>query len=242
MCVIGLASVAIVGNDPQFFDGGNVGGKLLGGANMITMNMAKALGGDVFFGFLAAVAFATILAVVSGLVLAGASAISHDLYANVLRRGTASEASQLRVTKQATIVIGAIAIMLGLLFRGQNLAFLIALVFSVAASANFPPLILSMYWRGLTSRGAVWGGLTGLMSSVGLVILSPAIWKSMLGHPQAIFPYEYPAVISMPLAFLVTWLVSRLDRSARAESEQGRFDDQFVRAQTGFGAAQATDH
>ncbi|KVK98250.1 cation/acetate symporter ActP [Burkholderia cepacia] len=242
MCVVGLASVVIVGTDPQFFEGGHVGGKLIGGGNMVAMHLAKALGGNLFLGFLAAVAFATILAVVSGLTLAGASAVSHDLYANVFRKGNATEAETMKVTRIATLAISVVAIVLGMLFKGQNLAFLVALAYSVAASANFPPLILSMYWKGLSSRGAVWGGLTGLISSVGLVILSPAVWNAILGHPTAIFPYEYPALFSMPLAFVVTFVVSKLDRSARAMAERRAFDDQFVRANTGFGAAHPNPH
>ncbi|MES2260244.1 MAG: cation/acetate symporter ActP [Pseudomonadota bacterium] len=242
MFVIGLAAVTIVGTDARFFEGGQVGGKLLGGANMVAMHLAHALGGDLFLGFLAAVAFSTILAVVSGLALAGASAVSHDIYANVLCRGRASEQSVVRVTKQATLGIGVVAVALGILFKGQNLAFLVALAFNVAASANFPPLILSMYWKGLTSRGAVWGGLAGLVSSVLMVILSPAVWKSVLGNPRAIFPYDHPALFSMALAFAVIVVVSKLDRSARAAGERQAFDAQFVRAQTGYGAAQAAQH
>lgn len=242
MCVIGLAAIVIVGTDPQFFEAGKVGGKLLGGGNMVAMHLAKALGGNLFLGFLAAVAFSTILAVVSGLALAGASAVSHDIYANVLRKGKASEESVVRVTKQATLAIGVVAVALGVLFKGQNLAFLVALAFNVAASANFPPLILSMYWKGLTSRGAVWGGFAGLASSVTMVILSPAVWKSVLGNSKAIFAYDHPALFSMSLAFLVIYVVSKLDRSDKAKLERSAFDAQFVRAQTGFGAAQAAQH
>ncbi len=240
--VIGLAAIVIVGTDPQFFESGNVGGKLLGGGNMTAMHLAKAVGGDIFFGFLAAVTFATILAVVSGLALAGASAVSHDLYASVFCRGNASQASEMRVTRITTIVIGVIAVALGILFKGQNLAFLVALAFNVAASANFPPLLLTMYWKGLTSRGAVWGGVAGLVSSVGLVVLSPAVWKSVLGHPEAIFPYDHPALFSMTIAFVVSYLMSRFDRSAKADRERAGFDAQFVRAHTGYGAAKASSH
>ncbi|MDM0117451.1 cation/acetate symporter ActP [Variovorax sp. J22R133] len=240
--VIGLAAVVIVGTDAQYFEGGQVGGKLLGGGNMVAMHLAKATGGNVFLGFLAAVTFATILAVVSGLALAGASAISHDLYANVIRRGRTDEAAEVRVTKQATLVIGAIAVALGIVFKGQNLAFLVALAFNVAASANFPPLVLSMYWKGLTTRGAVAGGLAGLVSSVVLVILSPGVWKAVLGNPVAIFPYDHPALFSMTLAFVAAYVASKLDRSPRAQREREAFAAQFVRAQTGFGAERAAGH
>ena len=236
ICVLGLAGVAIVGTDPQFFDGGTVGGSLVGGGNMVALHLAKATGGNLLLGFLSAVAFATILAVVAGLALAGAAAISHDLYANVFRKGETTDESEVRVTKIATLGIGAIAIVLGILFKGQNLAFLVALAFGVAASANFPVLLLSMYWKGLTTAGALCGGLAGLVSSVVLVILSPAVWKAVLGNPAAVYPYDHPALFSMPLAFFVAYAVSKLDRSARAKAEQHAFDAQFVRAQTGLGA------
>ncbi|UDM52748.1 cation/acetate symporter ActP [Cupriavidus sp. MP-37] len=242
MFAIGLAAIVIVGTDARFFEAGQVGGKLLGGGNMVAMHLASATGGNLFLGFLAAVAFATILAVVSGLTLAGASAISHDIYANVLRRGTATEVAEIAVTKRATLVIGVVAVLLGIGFRGQNLAFLVALAFNVAASANFPVLVLSMYWRGLTSRGAVWGVAAGLVSSVMLVILSPAVWKNVLGHPAAVFPYDHPALFTVPFAFLVAYLCSRFDKSARAQAERQAFDARLVRAQTGHGASAASSH
>jgi cation/acetate symporter len=240
--VLGISAIVIVGQDPQFFEGGVIGGKLIGGNNMPVMHLAKAVGGDVFLGFLSAVAFATILAVVSGLALAGASAISHDLYARVIKKGEATSAQEMKVTKYASIGIGIVAIVLGLLFKDQNIAFLVALAFGVAASVNFPVLILSMYWKGLTTRGALWGGIAGLVSAVGLVILSPAVWVKVLGNAQAIFPYDHPAIISMTTAFFVTWLLSVTDKSARAAKEADAFEEQYIRAQTGLGAAGAHDH
>ncbi|MBC7861168.1 MAG: cation acetate symporter [Burkholderiaceae bacterium] len=240
--ILGVSAIVIVGKDPQFFEGGIVGGKLIGGSNMPVMHLAKAVGGDVFLGFLSAVAFATILAVVSGLALAGASAISHDLYARVIKKGSATSEQEMRVTKYATVAIGVIAILLGIAFKDQNVAFLVALAFGVAASVNFPVLILSMYWKGLTTRGALWGGIAGLVSAVGLVILSPAVWVKVLGHASAIFPYDHPAIISMTLAFIVTYLGSVTDKSARAKSEIDAFEAQYIRAQTGLGAASASAH
>jgi len=240
--VLGISAIVIVGQDPAFFEGGVVGGKLLGGSNMPVMHLAKAVGGDVFLGFLSAVAFATILAVVSGLALAGASAISHDLYARVIKKGTATSAQEMKVTKYASVAIGCIAIILGILFKDQNVAFLVALTFGVAASVNFPVLILSMYWKGLTTRGALWGGIAGLASAVGLVILSPAVWVKVLGNAQPIFPYDHPAIISMTTAFFVTWLMSVTDKSARATAEAEAFEEQYIRAQTGLGAAAASAH
>lgn len=235
---LGLASIVIVGNNPQFF----ANGKLIGGGNMVVMHLANAVGGDLLLGFMSAVAFATILAVVSGLALAGASAISHDIYAKVICKGRASEKSEIRVSKIATLVIGLLAIGLGVVFESMNIAFMVALAFGVAASSNFPVLVLAMSWKGLTTRGALWGGFTGLFVAVVLVILSPAVWKTVLGNPQAIFPYEHPALFSMPLAFIVCYVVSKLDRSASVQRERDGYDLQFIRAQTGYGIEAAAKH
>ncbi|MBC7954142.1 MAG: cation acetate symporter [Rhodospirillaceae bacterium] len=242
VCILGLAAITIVGTDPQFFDAGKVGGKLVGGNNMAVMHLAKALGGNMMLGFLSAVAFATILAVVAGLVLAGASAISHDLFANVIMKGRASERAEVRASKMASMGLGVIAVTLSILFEKQNLVFLVGLTFGVAASANFPILFLSMFWKGLTTRGALLGGLSGLVSAVTLVVLGPAVWKTVLGNAQALFPYDQPALFSMPAAFLVAFVVSKLDNSVRAGHEQAAFDDQFVRGQTGLGAEGAASH
>ena len=240
--ILGISAIVIVGQNPAFFEGGQIGGKLIGGGNMPVMHLAKAVGGDIFLGFLSAVAFATILAVVSGLALAGASAIAHDLYARVIKKGEATSAQEMKVTKIASVGIGLTAIALGILFKDQNIAFLVALTFGVAASVNFPVLILSMYWKGLTTRGALWGGIAGLVSAVGLVILSPAVWVKVLGNAQAVFPYDHPAIISMTLAFFVTWLGSVTDKSARAAKEAEAYEEQYIRAQTGLGAAGAHAH
>lgn len=240
--ILGFTSIVIVGTDPQFFVGGDTQGTLIGGSNMVAMHLAKAVGGNLFLGFLSAVAFATILAVVSGLALAGASAISHDLYAKVIKKGQATEQQEMRVTRAATVGLGIVAILLGISFEGMNVAFLVGLTFGVAASTNFPVLIMAMYWKDLTTRGALWGGFAGLVSALVLVILSPAVWVTVLGHEKAIFPYDHPALFSMPLAFAVIILVSKLDRSRQAELERSAYDDQFVRAQTGLGAAAAVNH
>ncbi|UEM06800.1 cation/acetate symporter ActP (plasmid) [Skermanella rosea] len=240
--ILGLSAITIVGTDPQFFEGGVIGGKIIGGGNMPVMHLSKALGGDLFLGFLSAVAFATILAVVSGLALAGASAISQDIYARVIRKGKASETEEMRVSKIASLVLGVLAVVLGILFEKQNVAFLVGLTFGIAASANFPVLILSMYWKGLTTRGALLGGLTGLVSAVVCVVLSKAVWVVVLENPAPVFPYEHPALFSMTLAFLVTVVVSKLDRSPSAEKERAAFEDQEVRSQTGIGASAAVSH
>ena len=240
--LMGLTAIIIVGQDPQFFEGGQIGGKILGGGNMVAMHLAKAVGGNLLFGFLAAVAFATILAVVSGLALAGASAISHDLYYRVIKKGNATEQQELRVSKLSSIALGVVAIGLGILFEKMNVAFMVGLAFGIAASANFPVLILSMYWKGLTTRGAVVGGYIGLISAVLFVLFSKSVWVTVLGFDKALFPWDQPALFSMPLAFVITIVVSLMDKSARAQNEIAAFDDQYVRAQTGVGAAQASSH
>jgi len=240
--ILGAGAISIVGTNPAFFEGGIVGGKIIGGGNMPVMHLAKAVGGDIFLGFLSAVAFATILAVVSGLALAGASAISHDLYARVIKKGTATSEQEMKVTRYASVGLGITAILLGIAFKDQNVLFLVALAFGVASSVNFPVLILSMYWKGLTTRGALLGGIAGLVSSVGLVILSPTVWVKIFGNPAAIFPYDHPAIVSMTLAFFVTWLFSVTDKSARAVKEKEAFEEQYIRAQTGLGASGAHDH
>ena len=242
VCVLGLAAISIVSADPQYWVDGKIGEKIVGGGNMPVMHLAKALGGDVLLGFLSAVAFATILAVVAGLALAGASAIAHDLYVGVIAQGTANEKTEMAVSRVATVGMGIAAIVLGIAFKDQNVAFLVALAFGVAASVNFPVLILSMYWKGLTTRGALAGGIAGLVAAVTLVVLSPAVWVKILGNAKAIFPYDHPALFSMTLAFLVTAIVSKLDASAQARSEREAYDDQYVRAQTGVGAADAAAH
>jgi cation/acetate symporter len=237
--VIGFGAIVLVGGNSKFLgpDGG-----LIGGGNMAAIHLAQAVGGDAFLGFVSAVAFATILAVVAGLALAGASAVSHDLYASVFKRGKTSEGSEIKVSRIATIVLGGVAILLGILFEKQNIAFMVGLAFSVAASVNFPVLFLAMYWRNLTTRGAVIGGWIGLLVAVVLMILGPTIWVGILGHPKPIFPYEYPALFSMISAFAGIWLFSVTDKSERAAREASAFDDQFIRSQTGFGAEGATSH
>jgi cation/acetate symporter len=240
--LMGLSAVLIVGQDGSFFEGGKVGGKLVGGGNMVAMHLAKAVGGNLLLGFLAAVAFATILAVVSGLALAGASAISHDLYSRVIMKGKANEATEMRVSKIATVGLGIVAIGLGILFEKQNVAFMVGLAFGIAAAANFPVLILSMYWKGLTTRGALAGGFGGLVSAVLFVLFSKSVWVAVLGNAKAVFPYDQPALFAMPVAFSLALIVSKLDVSLRAAAEMEAFEDQYVRGQTGFGAAGAAKH
>ena len=242
IAIMGLSAIVLVGTNPEFFEGGVVGGKLIGGGNMVALHLAKAAGGNLLLGFLSAVAFATILAVVAGLALAGASAISHDLYARVIMKGKASESSEIRVSKIATLGLGVVAVLLGMAFEKMNVDFMVALAFGVASCANFPVLLMSMYWKGLTTRGALVGGYTGLISSVLFVVFSKSVWVDVLGNPAPLFPYTQPALFAMPLAFLAIYVFSKLDTSAQAQAERAAFDDQYVRAQTGVGAASAAAH
>ncbi len=237
--IIGFGAILLVSTNPDFKD---ATGALLGGNNMAAVHLANAVGGSWFLGFISAVAFATILAVVAGLTLAGASAVSHDLYASVLKKGKANEKDELRVSKITTVALGVLAIGLGIAFEKQNIAFMVGLAFSIAASCNFPVLILSMYWKNLSTRGAMIGGWMGLITAVTLMILGPTVWVQVLGHAEAIFPYEYPALFSMAIAFVGIWFFSITDKSTAADEERARFLPQFVRSQTGLGASGAAAH
>ena len=239
LIIVGFGAIVMVGTDPAFRD---ASGAIIGGGNMIAVHLAQAVGGNLFLGFISAVAFATILAVVAGLALSGASAVSHDLYACVMRKGQATEQQEIRVSRIATLCIGVLAIILGLLFESQNIAFLSGLVLAIAASVNFPVLFLSMYWKGLTTRGAVTGSLAGLVSAIALLILSPAVWVNVLHHDKALFPYSNPALFSMSLAFFSAWVFSVTDTSPRAALERGRYLAQFIRSMTGIGASGASNH
>ncbi|MBY4829240.1 cation/acetate symporter ActP [Burkholderia dolosa] len=229
--VIGFGTIALVASDPRYRD---ASGAIAGGTNMVAVHLAHAVGGNLFLGFICAVAFSTILAVVAGLTLAGSSAVSHDLYANVLRRGRATERDELRVARATTLALGVLAIVLGIAFEKQNIAFIVSLTFSIAASSNFPVLLLSIYWRGLTTRGAVVGGTVGLATAVALTVLSPTVWVKVLGHAHAPYPYEYPALFSMAAAFVAIVAVSATDRSAAARRERARFDTQLVECELGI--------
>ncbi|EEV6069757.1 cation/acetate symporter ActP [Escherichia coli] len=236
--IIGFGAIMLVGANPEYKD---AAGHLIGGNNMAAVHLANAVGGNLFLGFISAVAFATILAVVAGLTLAGASAVSHDLYANVFKKG-ATEREELRVSKITVLILGVIAIILGVLFENQNIAFMVGLAFAIAASCNFPIILLSMYWSKLTTRGAMLGGWLGLITAVVLMILGPTIWVQILGHEKAIFPYEYPALFSISVAFLGIWLFSATDNSAEGARERELFRAQFIRSQTGFGVEQGRAH
>ncbi len=243
--IIGFGAITMVLTNPEMAD--TAKGIIKGGAgtaNMAAVLVAKSVGGDIFYGFISAVAFATILAVVAGLTLSGASAVSHDLYATVVKKGKADSASELKVSRITTLALGVVAVVLGIVFEKQNIAFMVSLAFAVAASANFPPLILSILWKGCTTRGAVIGGFLGLISSVGLTIVSPSVWEATLGNPagSALFPYTSPALFSMTIGFVGVWLFSITDTSARAAKEHDAFEAQQVRSETGLGASGASGH
>ncbi|EOJ7832565.1 cation acetate symporter [Campylobacter upsaliensis] len=237
--IIGFGAIALLLSNPEFI---NADGSFKGASNMIAVTLAELLGGDIFLGFISAVAFATILAVVAGLAISGAGAISHDLYVNVLKNGKVDHKSEMKITKFATIGIGIFAILLGIVFENQNVAFTVGLAFAIAASVNFPILLLCIYWKNLTTKGAFWGGLIGLIVVLALVILSPSIWVKSFGFSEAIFPYDHPAFFSMPLSFLLIYLISKFDNSKRAKKDKEGFETQDFRAQSGVGISEAVAH
>ncbi len=243
--IIGFGAITLVLTNPEMAD--TAKGVILGGAgtaNMAAVLVAKSVGGDVFYGFISAVAFATILAVVAGLTLSGASAVSHDLYATVLKDGKADSASELKVSRITTLTLGVVAVILGIAFERQNVAFMVSLAFAIAASANFPALIMSILWKNCTTRGAVIGGFLGLISSVGLTIVSPSVWEATLGNPagSALFPYSSPALFSMTIGFIGVWFFSITDSSERAKVDRAGFPAQQIRSETGLGASGASGH
>lgn len=244
--IIGFGGIMLVKGNPHFFtevvkDGKTVM-EMIGGSNMTAIHLAEVVGGNLFLGFISAVAFATILAVVAGLTLSGASAISHDIYAEVIKKGKATHAEELRVSRLTVAVLGVVAVILGVAFEQQNIAFMVGLAFAVAASANFPVLLLSMFWGGLTTKGAVFGGFAGLISAVLLIVLGPTVWVDVMHHEAAIFPFKNPAIFSIPTAFIMAYLMSITDKSPRAAIDKSGFTAQYVRSLTGVGAAKASDH
>ncbi len=245
--IIGFGAILFVAQNPQYLDAAKMAAtgklELRGGGNMAAVHLSHALGGDLFLGFISAVAFATILAVVAGLTLSGASALSHDLYANVIAHGRSTEQQEMRVSRFATLGLAIFAMILGMIFEKQNVAFMVGLAFAVAASANFPVLALSMFWSGLTTRGAVAGGVIGMLSSVALICLTKAVWVETFHFgAEAPIPYQNPAMFSMMLSFFCCWFFSVTDKSARAQKEKDLFDAQFIRSMTGIGATGAHHH
>ena len=239
--IIGFGAIVLVSTNPRFLE---IGGDLIGGSNMAAVHLADAVGGDVFLGFMSAVAFATILAVVAGLTLSGTSAVSHDLYSTLIKKGEATNEEVMRVSRTTTLILGVVAVRLGIIFEKQNIAFMVSLAFAIAASANFPVLFLSILWKGCTTRGATIGGFLGLIVALLLTLLSPSVWEATLGNPagSAPFPYASAALFSMPLAFVAIWFFSITDKSPRAEIDRAGFEAQSVRSETGVGAEAASAH
>ena len=228
--LIGFGAIGLLIGNSEYVDSA---GRISGGANMVSVYLSRMVGGEAFFGLIAAVAFATILAVVAGILLSASAAVAHDFYARVVRKGKISDAEEVSVSRWATVIIGATAIGLSLLFRNVNVAVLSTIALAVAASVNFPAIFLALFWGGLTTRGAVAGGVTGLVVVVGLIILSPTVWVNVLGNANAIFPYAYPTLFSVSAAFLVTVVVSIADNSDRAAIDRGAFAEQLVRSEIG---------
>jgi cation/acetate symporter len=223
--IVGFTAAMLVGQD--VIKGIDKGG------NMAAPLLAEFVGGTAFMGFIAAVAFATILAVVAGLTLAAASALAHDIFLNVFKDGKASEEEQVKVARISTIIFGCTAILLGILFKGQNVAYMVGLTFAIACSGNFPAILLSILWRKLTTAGAVWAIITGSVSATIFIILSPTVWVAIFGFKTAIFPLKNPAIFSMSLAFLVAIVFSLLKPDREAEA---KFEDEQIRTFLGVGA------
>ncbi len=225
--------IPIVGFGASVLVGRDLISKIDKGGNMAAPMLAEALGGTPFLGFIAAVAFATILAVVAGLTLAGASALSHDIFLNVVKKGQSSDAEQVRVAKISTVVFGIIAVLLGMVFKGQNVAYMVGLTFAVACSANFPALLMSIIWKRFTTAGAVWSILSGTFLSISLIILSPTVWVDVLHHKEALFPLRNVAIVSMTAAFVIGILASLATREPSAEA---KFEDEKLRTYLAVGA------
>lgn len=218
--IIGFGGLALVGSAPEYLMSN---GTPRGGGNMVAIHLSHAVGGDLLLGLNSAIGFATILAVVAGLTLAAASAVSHDLYARVITRGKASESSEVRVARAATLVIGVVAVLLGIAFEKQNIAYMVGLAFSISSSSNFPVLILALYWPGFTTRGAIAGGTVGLVSALALTVLGPPVWVKVLGYAEPVFPLDPPTLVTLPLALAVCVVVSLLDRSAQGVKDRAAF-------------------
>ncbi|MFT7177569.1 MAG: cation/acetate symporter [Halioglobus sp.] len=228
--IVGLGAVVFLLDNADYSLGGT---DIVGGSNMAAIHLAQIIGGDVFMGFISAVAFATILAVVSGITLSAGATISHDLYSNVISKEKCTETQELWISRVTVVVLGAVGIFLAIIFEGQNVAVLATLPLAIGASTNFPLLLLSMYWGGITTRGTLAGGYAGLLSAVALLLLGPNVWVPVFGFDTAIFPYAYPTLFSMSICFGFAWWFSITDKSSRADEERSVFEAQLLRSQLG---------
>ena len=213
-----------------------------GGVNSAAPLLALELGGPLLLGFISAVAFATILAVVAGLTITAAASFAHDIYANVVKKGNVPPDGEVKVARRTVIVIGILAILGGIAVQGQNVAFLVALAFAVAASANLPTILYSLFWRNFTTRGAVWSMYGGLAAAIILIVLSPVFWgseTSVFKVGTAIWPLNNPGIVSIPLGFFLGWLGSVTSRGGENRTKAAEME---VRSLTGFGAEKATNH
>lgn len=236
--LVGFAAILFVSNNEAYF----YQGKLIGGSNMAAVHLAHALGGDILMGFMSAVAFATILAVVAGLTVSGSAAVAHDLYAQLMCNGEPDKAKELFLSRLTAVILCVLGVLLGILFQHHNVAFIAVMPMVISASVNFPILILAMYWRGLSTRGAVVGGMVGFIGSIVLIVAGPKVWVSVIGAKAPLFPYDYPALFTMTAAFITMWLVSVLDNSSEAKQDRRLFDEQLVAAELGTQVSKAIDH
>lgn len=237
--LIGFGAISLIMFNSDYHD---AAGKLIGGNNMVILHVTHFLGGDFLLGFIAAVTFATILAVVSGLTISAAATIAHDLYAGTFAKSEVTEEKEMLVSKLSVIAMGVLAVIFGLVFEHQNVVFISNLAMSIAASANAPVLILAMYWRGLTTKGGIAGLVVGLASSLLFIVLGPQVMVDIMGMDEALFPYAYPTIVSVPLAFLSIWYFSVSDKSESAAKERASFEEQYVTSETGIGIQAASKH
>ncbi|TFD48963.1 cation/acetate symporter ActP [Cryobacterium frigoriphilum] len=234
--VLGFGAAALVGGETIL--------AAPGGVNSAAPLLSLALGGPILLGFISAIAFATILAVVAGITITAATSFAHDIYASVIKKGKASPDAEVKVARRTVIVIGILAIAGGIGVQGQNIAFLVALAFAVAASANLPTILYSLFWKNFSTRGAVWSMYGGLASAVVLIVLSPVFSSeptSMFGEGVdfAIFPLKNPGIISIPLGFFLGWL-GTVTSSRREDPHLAA--EMAVRSLTGHGAEKAVEH
>ncbi|MDA5193835.1 sodium:solute symporter family transporter [Govanella unica] len=238
--VIGFGATALIPHgDPTYF---TADGNLIGGNNMSAVHVAHVVGDGALMGFVSAVAFATIVAVVSGLTLSAAATVAYDLYGHVFNRSNVTEKQILRVSRIVPFVVGALAIWFGLLFKDQNIAVIVIESLAIAGSSTFPVLLLAIYWKPLTTRGAFWGGMIGLVVAIALAVMGPKVWVDVLHYSDPLFPLDFPTLVAMPLTFVLCWLFSITDRAGQDAAHDAAYRRQTIRAETGIGSEGAAKH